>query len=173
MSIEIAPDTLQANLETLKLDEKDSSVAKGSNTNNVSTQSSVRKVPFERPAASASVPTPPTLSADEQAKYDDVLNHLKSMAAFPTSSAKKNKQTAPLSEVEQYFLSRECILRYLRATKWNVNDAKKRLEGTIVWRREYGTDTITADTVEAEVVAPDDKAQVLGTDGKTDIIRIR
>lgn len=155
MSIEIAPDTLQANLETLKL-EKDSSVTKGSDTNNVKTQSSVRKVPFERPAASSSTPTPPTLSAEEKVKYDDVLKHLKSIDALPTSSAKKNKQTAPLSEEEQYFLSRECILRYLRATKWNVNDAKKRLEGTIVWRREYGTETITADTVEAEVV-PDEQ----------------
>ena len=75
---------------------------------------------------------------------------MKSLSSLPVSSSKKNKATAPLSVVEQYFLSKECILRYLRATRWNVNEAKKRLEGTIIWRREYGTDTLTAEDIEPE-----------------------
>jgi hypothetical protein len=110
-----------------------------------------RKLPFAEPVASATRPTPPQLTTDEQTKYDTVLEHLKSLTELPTSSSKKSKETAPLSDVEQYFLSRECILRYLRATKWVVADAKKRLEGTIIWRREYGTDTLLAETVEPEV----------------------
>jgi hypothetical protein len=76
---------------------------------------------------------------------------MKSLESLPTTSNKKNKETAPLSDVEKYFLTKDCILRYLRATKWNVNEAKKRLEGTVVWRREYGTDTLTAETIEPEV----------------------
>jgi hypothetical protein len=34
--------------------------------------------------------------------------------------------------------SYECLLRYLRATKWNANEAIEGLEGTLKWRREFG-----------------------------------
>ena len=43
-----------------------------------------------------------------------------------------------LSDVEIYWLSDKCLYRYLRACKWVLNDAKKRLVSTIVWRREFG-----------------------------------
>jgi hypothetical protein len=113
-----------------------------------------RKVPFPAPAPSAtSVLTPPELTSAEEEKYHLVLQYLKSIESLPTSSAKNNnKETAPLSELEQYFLTRECILRYLRASKWKVEDTKKRIEGTLIWRREYGTDTLSAKTVEDEVL---------------------
>lgn len=35
------------------------------------------------------------------------------------------------------WLTRECLLRYLRASKWSLPDATKRLLTTLVWRREY------------------------------------
>ena len=48
--------------------------------------------------------------------------------------------------------SYECLLRYLRATKWDANAAIERLEGTLKWRREYGIyDKITPEHVEPEV----------------------
>jgi hypothetical protein len=109
-------------------------------------------LPFASPSPSATKPVGRIeLTPHEQSAYDQVLNHLKSIAEFPVSSSKKNTERAPLSESEKYFLSKECILRYLRATKWNIKEAQKRLEGTIVWRREYGTDTLTAEIVEPEV----------------------
>ncbi|KAJ3714888.1 CRAL TRIO domain-containing protein [Lentinula guzmanii] len=43
-----------------------------------------------------------------------------------------------LMEEEKFWLSYECQLRYLRATKWKVDDAIKRLESTLKWRREFG-----------------------------------
>ena len=43
-----------------------------------------------------------------------------------------------LSDTEVYWLSDKCLYRYLRACKWILNDAKKRLVSTIVWRREFG-----------------------------------
>jgi CRAL/TRIO, N-terminal domain len=153
--------TLDEGLTTLNINEKvDRSPVTMDSTNNGDTTQSpavvdkptTRKLPFAEPVPSATIPTPPQLTADEQTKYDTVLEYLKSLPEFPTSSSKKSKKTAPLSDVEQYFLSRECILRYLRATKWVVADAKKRLEGTIIWRREYGTDTLLAETVEPEVL---------------------
>jgi CRAL/TRIO, N-terminal domain len=110
-----------------------------------------RKLPFRNPDPSSTNPPRVKLTVDEQTKYDVVLEHMKAITALPVSAAKKNKDTAPLSEVEQCFLTKECILRYLRATKWNVAEAKKRLEGTIIWRREYGTDSLTAEHIEPEV----------------------
>lgn len=149
MSVEgVSPSTIERDVSQLKIDEKpnDTSITEPS-----AHPVTPRKLPFEAPAASSTRPTRVELKAEEQAKYNEVLDHLKFIKELPTSSNKKSKETAPLSEQEKFFLTRECILRYLRATKWHVADAKKRLEGTIIWRREYGTDTLTAETIEPEV----------------------
>lgn len=159
--------SIQSDVEQLKLSEKLESPptanradvlseeeSKDESSHVVQTETSPRKLPFSEPAPSSTRAERLQsfqLTEEEQAKYDTVLGHLKSIQELPTSSAKKNKETAPLSDIEKYFLTRECILRYLRATKWNVNDAIKRLEGTIVWRRVYGTDTLTAQAIEPEV----------------------
>jgi hypothetical protein len=155
MSVEAAtPSTIQPTLEKLQIDKIDMEPAAA--TNDISAaKAEPRKLPFTEPATSSTRLARVQLSTDEQCKYDVVLEHMKSITSLPVSSSKNNKETAPLSEVEEYFLSRECILRYLRATKWNVNEAKKRLEGTIIWRREYGTDTLTAETIEPEVSRPE------------------
>ena len=168
MSVETAtPSTIQPALEKLQIDEKQTepvSSAAATNGNAISEErtkdisaakAEPRKLPFTEPATASTRPARVQLSTDEQIKYDSVLEHMKSITSLPVSSSKKNKETAPLSDVEQYFLSKECILRYLRATKWNVNEAEKRLEGTIIWRREYGTDTLTAEYIEPEVLPPE------------------
>ena len=153
MSVESAtPEVLQNGLSHLSLDEKvDPDASAQPNPTESTSKPAARKLPFEAPAASSTRPDPVELTPGEQTKYDDVLAHMKALENLPTTSNKKNKETAPLSDVEQYFLTKDCILRYLRATKWNVHEAKKRIEGTIVWRREYGTDTMTAETIEPEV----------------------
>lgn len=43
------------------------------------------------------------------------------------------------------WLTRECILRYLRASKWLVPDATTRLLATLAWRREYILGSHTAE----------------------------
>lgn len=165
MSVETAtPSTIQPDLENLRIDEKleaatsakGTAISEGSKNEEApnAPKADPRKLPFEEPATTSTRPGRTELDADKEAKYVTVLEHMKSITSLATSSSKKNKETAPLSEVEQYFLTRECILRYLRATKWNVNEAKKRLEGTIIWRREYGTDTLTAEAIEPEVLLP-------------------
>ncbi len=152
MSVEaVSPSTVETDLERLKIEEKPDVGVNRSSESSTQKSMEARKLPFSAPASSATKQKPHQLTTEEQSKYDDVLQHMKSLESLPVSSNKKNKETAPLSEVEQYFLSRECILRYLRATRWNVAEAKKRLEGTIVWRREYGTDTLTAEQIEPEV----------------------
>lgn len=165
MSVE-APtaSTIQPDFKNLQIDEKlklvtstnGTATSEGLNhvTPNTPKKIDARKLPFEEPASTSTQPERAQLTTDEQSKYDTLLEHMKSITDLPTTSSKKNKETVPLSEVEQYFLTRECILRYLRATKWNVQEAKKRLEGTIVWRREYGTDSMTSETIEPEVPTP-------------------
>lgn len=43
------------------------------------------------------------------------------------------------------WLTRECLLRYLRAAKWSLPEATKRLLATLVWRREYFDPTHDSD----------------------------
>lgn len=43
------------------------------------------------------------------------------------------------------WITRECLLRYLRASKWSVPDAITRLLATLAWRREYILDSHTAE----------------------------
>jgi len=51
------------------------------------------------------------------------------------------------------WLSYECILRYLRATRHNPSECIKRLEATLKWRRDFGLySLITPEHVEPEVV---------------------
>ncbi|KAJ7593268.1 CRAL-TRIO domain-containing protein [Mycena floridula] len=60
---------------------------------------------------------------------------------------------ALLTEAEKFWLSHECMLRYLRATKWKLRDAIARLESSLSWRRSFGLySTVNASHVEPEAV---------------------
>jgi hypothetical protein len=48
------------------------------------------------------------------------------------------------------WLTRECLLRYLRAAKWSTTDAINRLLSTLTWRREYGLVTFTPEYISPE-----------------------
>ncbi|KAF2112889.1 CRAL-TRIO domain-containing protein [Lophiotrema nucula] len=105
--------------------------------------------PFAFPAAGTKTATPAPLTADQQTKYDEFLKTVKSWETLPKTSAKGAEQS-PVTDDEKLWLTRECLLRYLRATKWNLAQAIKRLQDTLVWRREYGTSTFTADYISEE-----------------------
>lgn len=107
------------------------------------------------------------LTPEQQAKYDTCLDYFTNVEAYPTQLQPPAKGKpiphAPATENEKmHLLTRESILRYLRATKWDVEDAKKRLTATIAFRREYGNDEIRPDYVEPE--ARSGKETVLGFD---------
>ena len=42
--------------------------------------------------------------------------------------------------------------RYMRAAKWNVDEAKKRIKATMEWRRDFKPDLIAPDEVRVESV---------------------
>ncbi|KAI0652648.1 CRAL/TRIO domain-containing protein [Trametes meyenii] len=57
----------------------------------------------------------------------------------------------PYHPWEKRWLSKpDTIPRYMRAAKWNLEDAKKRLSGTVEWRRDFKPDLIPPDEVRIE-----------------------
>jgi hypothetical protein len=105
--------------------------------------------PFPRPLETAKPAAPAQLTPDQQSKYEAVLKAVSEWSTVPTTSA-KNAPTAPITDDERMFLTRECLLRYLRATKWNVAEAITRLQRTLTWRREYGLEKLTPDYISIE-----------------------
>ncbi|EGW34984.1 uncharacterized protein SPAPADRAFT_58107 [Spathaspora passalidarum NRRL Y-27907] len=101
--------------------------------------------PFEQPSVKSHIPQEPQLSAEQKEKYLAVLHHfqqedLKVAISEDTHNHKKTELYQPLTHDEKSWLTRECFLRYLRATKWNEKDAINRVELTLAWRREFGID---------------------------------
>ncbi|KAK9315394.1 CRAL-TRIO domain-containing protein [Lipomyces starkeyi] len=110
----------------------------------------VRYVPFTEPLPSCKPPKRPPLTVEEQEKYDKLLERMKSIKELPISSDPNEKTKRPLSDEEQAWVTKECMLRYLRATKWKLADAQKRVEGSLIWRREYGVGELSPDYISPE-----------------------
>ncbi|KAF3910847.1 Patellin-3 [Dactylellina cionopaga] len=111
--------------------------------------SNTKTVPYGAPDASAHPPPPPELSDEQSVKYDELLSLCKSITEIPIA-ATKNAEKKPLTDSERMFMTKECLLRYLRATKWNVAQAKTRIEATLTWRREWGLESHTPEHIEPE-----------------------
>lgn len=119
---------------------------------------------FRRPEEGCR-PTPPAKLSDSQEKLlAEMLVYFRDRNTYPVSlNARDGKAEEPPTDWEKLrMLSRESMLRYLRATKWDLNAAQKRLVETIAWRREFGVDSIDPDEVEGE--AKSGKETVMGYD---------
>lgn len=110
--------------------------------------SAVRKTPLAAPTADTKPAPKPELTADQKAKYEQLLE--KAAAFTEVKCDKKPESSGPLTDRERCWLTRECLLRYSRATKWNVDESAKRLLATLAWRREYGLDDFTPDYISPE-----------------------
>lgn len=104
------------------------------------------KTPIVDPVESAIPPTPAELTAEQKSKYESLLDIVKSWKEVPSTQGKEG----PVTESEIMWLTRECLLRYLRATKWVTAEAAKRLLGTLTWRREYGVESLTGEHISPE-----------------------
>lgn len=103
----------------------------------------VRYIPFESMSQHSKPPGPQKLDESENKKYQKVLRHfLKEDLKVPINEEDfKHRDTSkyqPLNQVEKAWLTRECFLRYLRATKWDEDEAIERITLTLAWRREFG-----------------------------------
>lgn len=105
--------------------------------------------PFPKPLDSAKPTNPAELTADQQIKYEAVFKTVSSWTTVPNTS-ERNAPTDPITDDERMWLTRECLLRYLRASKWNVAQAEQRLQSTLTWRREYGMEKLTPDYISIE-----------------------
>lgn len=118
-------------------------------TSNATVDGSIA-TPFLHPTANSHPAPPKTLSPDQEAKFASVLSTVQSWAALPTSSAPSTTKIESLTENERLWLTRECLLRYLRASKWNETHAVTRLQATLAWRREFKVETHIADYISEE-----------------------
>lgn len=124
--------------------------------------------PFPKPAPSAKTPAPVKLTDEQHEKYVAVLKHFTESKDAPNSEKHIDGPRSPITKAEKAFLTRECFLRYLRATKWDVHDCIKRVEGTLAWRREFGIDPES--TLTSEIVSHENetgKQVILGFDNDT------
>ncbi|KAH6913445.1 CRAL-TRIO domain-containing protein [Coprinopsis sp. MPI-PUGE-AT-0042] len=122
-----------------------------------STQSTV-------PCSYTPIPVPPlekskftedprgNLTEAEEDMYGQIVAHF-SRVGYTLPHIEDGEPGGELSEKEKFWLSRDCLLRYLRASKWNTHVAAQKLESTLKWRREYGLyDSLTASSIEHEAV---------------------
>lgn len=104
------------------------------------------KVPIGAPTADSHPKLRAPLTADQQAKYDWLLEQVKAWEEVPSHKGKGG----PLTDNERMWLTQECLLRYLRATKWHQKESAKRLMETLTWRREYGVEDLTPEHISPE-----------------------
>ncbi|KAL8718637.1 MAG: hypothetical protein Q9225_004255 [Loekoesia sp. 1 TL-2023] len=106
------------------------------------------KTPFINPSSASKVPDPPSLTPDQSTKYEKLLTTATSWTTKPSSTP--NTAAIPITDSDRIWLTRECLLRYLRATKWNVHEAANRLQATLTWRHEYGLENHTPEYISPE-----------------------
>ena len=87
-------------------------------------------------------------------QYVDFLSPTHSTPSSVVATFKKYADTLLLDPSDPYYkwelrwLNRpDTIPRYMRAAKWKLPDAKRRIEGTIKWRREFQPELIRPDEV--------------------------
>ncbi|PHH60313.1 hypothetical protein CDD81_1868 [Ophiocordyceps australis] len=117
--------------------------------------------PIETPPPESKPPPPPVLTREQEDKYSALLERMRTLSTITCD--KEPSKSGPINDVERAWLTRECLLRYLRATRWSVDEAAKRLHGTLGWRREYGLDGFTAEYISPEQETG--KQFILGYDG--------
>jgi hypothetical protein len=105
--------------------------------------------PFAHPLPTCKpVPRPP-LTEEQEKKYEELLEIVKTWTKVPKAEA-ANAEEDDINDGDRLWLTRDCLLRYLNASKWDVPSAAKRLLGTLTWRREYGLLGFTHDYISVE-----------------------
>jgi hypothetical protein len=107
------------------------------------------KTPLAEPLESSQPVQRPQLTSEQETKYAALLKNVQAWTDIPEASTKDAKSTA-LTDSERMFLTRECLLRYCRATNWDIAQSETRLRNTLVWRREYGVESRTKDYIAIE-----------------------
>ncbi|WVW87100.1 hypothetical protein I302_109157 [Kwoniella bestiolae CBS 10118] len=121
-----------------------------SNKSASSSSSSLAKQP--KANATSDIFTEPSQESSVKKKWDyneTQLKQIEELKAFTSTLILPS--TDPYHPWELRFLNDPGTHpRYMRAAKWKMDDAKKRIQGTIEWRREYKPELISPDDVGVE-----------------------
>lgn len=128
-----------------------------------------RHTPFEAPFFPIKEPEF-NLTEEEEAKYQDVLNYFLNYIKeeIPVNDS-QNAATLPITDDEKAWLTKECFLRYLRASKWKTDVAIKRIKDTLIWRRTFGVVEIPGHTDPAKKITAE-LVELENTTGKNLIV---
>ncbi|KAK9767353.1 hypothetical protein K7432_002930 [Basidiobolus ranarum] len=80
-----------------------------------------------------------TLSESQQKQLDEFRTKIPELIS-----------ASPVPEEDKSFLTDACLLRYLRATKWILADAQKKIANTLTWRHTYQPHKIPPAEIEEE-----------------------
>ncbi|GMF62588.1 unnamed protein product [[Candida] boidinii] len=102
-------------------------------------------------------------------KYEFVINYFKDLnKKYPIKENNCPEEDYEiLTNFEKSWLTKECILRYLRACNWDENQAIQRITNSIAWRREFGIAGGKFQTLTPEMVSIENetgKQQIFGYD---------
>lgn len=111
---------------------------------------------------------PKKLQASNWEGYKTILQYFQNEdLQIPVSTS--SKKLSPLIPEEKFWLTRECMLRYFKGNKGNIQVTIQKIKESLVWRREVGL-TIVSENVrrlDADLVAPENetgKEVILGFD---------
>ncbi|KAJ9098492.1 hypothetical protein QFC19_006359 [Naganishia cerealis] len=97
---------------------------------------------FTSPPPGCVPKTRPTYTSEQQAQIEELRKYAFSLL-LPESD--------PYHPWEKRFLSDPgCAPRYMRASKWKLDNAKERIKGTLEWRRDYKPELIHESDVSPE-----------------------
>ena len=102
-------------------------------------------VPLPAPTPESKPKEREPLTAEQAEKYDWLLSQARTWTDVVSPKA-----TTPITDADRLWLTRECLLRFLRACKWHQKEAEKRIRETLAWRRDYGVDGLTPDHISPE-----------------------
>ncbi|KAI0042536.1 CRAL/TRIO domain-containing protein [Auriscalpium vulgare] len=94
-------------------------------------------------------PAPGTVVAPVHVYDDEQTAKLQELRDY--AATLRLPDSDPYAQWEARWLAKaDTVPRYLRAAKWKVDDAKKRIQGTIEWRREFKPELIPPEEVKIE-----------------------
>jgi hypothetical protein len=112
------------------------------------TSPAIQQVPLAAPTPESKPKPAAILTKDQEAKYGWLLEKVRSWDSI--THPKHPSHAGPLTDSERRWLTREQLLRYLRATKWKEHESEKRLIETLLWRRDYGVEGLTPEHISPE-----------------------
>lgn len=107
------------------------------------------KTPWRAPPSTKVSPRP-ELTEEERTKLAWLTERARAFTEVKVSAADAKVPSGPITDDERMWLTRECLVRYLRATRLDKEESERRLMQSLAWRREFGVDQLSAEHISPE-----------------------